>query len=1479
MNIVKKLGLKRLLAVMLAFLLVITSTPMFSNSVSAELNVPFKLNLEDVADAAEDGDTEVIIEAGATMNEEEPYINAKSEGDLAEDLLAIENANNNSRFFVESFYSQALHKQMTYRIYLPEGYYENNQKYPTVYMLHQENQTSEQFADDRLNELLDQYIFERLIQKMIVVMPDTSADSWFVNQEDDLWEDMIVKDLIPEVDASYNTIASPKYRGISGISMGGFGAFVLGLKHPELFSSIGSHMGALGNTVAGLNPMELIKSKTTDELNTYQYYLDGGTEDLFTHATDSTNDIHAYFRAKNVEHGYQTRPGGHSKDYYLTYLNRSFMMHNENFSKGLVSGSFTASPQAINLGDGEVIINFTTNVNRAAMANYVLTNTINANFNLIINVEVKDPFGNIVFEKNQSLGNIVRDSNDTTYSGSFPIPVESLGSYKNYNVTVNAGLLDVDYSLGQRPLIQVTPIGELPEDMQIDLLGDWLFIKDSFPQGEINGSSEGLDRSSWRTVQPGLDWWSDGFGDYSDMGSYIGASWYYKEFDVPEDFSMDDLTLLAGKIDDADQTYINGQLVGETGFKDGVYTASFWAASREYTIPSELLKPGEKNTIAVRVYNQSGGGGWYAGPVGIYSKAALQKAKELPSNVPSQEIIGAVTALVGKQYDSILRKDLQTYRQTLSNDYFENGLTKLDVVNEKLNWFKNYQSIQVSIQSPYVFERDGRYLYTANVEVRGVLEDGSEEVLQQGETAQYYHYENGLLKETGNQKLFFVNEFYSESVKETVKFRVYLPKSYVTDSDKRYPSVYLLHQFNSDSEFYEIDKVDQILDKGIADGSIDDMIVVMPDSSGMSWWVNGNGSNGKKWQDMVTKDLVKHIDKKYRTINDARYRGVSGVSMGGFGAFVIGFQYPDLFSAVASHMGALSFANSGQHPLEIVYNLPITALKRYSIYFDSGNLDGYRFDLPVNTLHKYLLESDVPHYAEIRDGAHDSAFYTASIGLSFAQLSRHFANASVQDGVMKGKLEVKNVNGTSAISYELATTDAIVTYADQIPDSPYLQNPNPELNIPIVIDVYHSGSNERLYSFKQYITSLGAETYNGEVVLPQILEQGNYTIVLKASVLNCTFELTRLSYKVGGGGSNNGNAPAPTNNDATTVTKEELQKAIENKEPLILTASSGEILTIPYEIVTQIADTVDIEHMNKLVWKVTSITGESSISAINKAESELEGQLQVAGSYIDLSLFLQMNDNTIHPVNWKLTKPLKLQLSVSENIDDELVSVYYWTADGKVRHLHGNFDQNTSTISVEVDQLGLYSVMTFKKNFNDVSSTRWAKRAIEVLISKHVIKGVSSDEFVPNREISRAEFASLVVRALNLKDSDQSQQPFTDVSEDKWYYSSVTAAYQHGIISGIKADQFAPQATITRQEMAVMIYNAYRLLEEPVAVDPIHTLDTFDDQNLISEWAKKQLQFVVQTGLMKGKSHSSIAPLDTATRAEAVQMIYNLMKK
>src|SRR5262249_50088489 len=86
--------------------------------------------------------------------------------------------------------------------------------------------------------------------ELIVVMPD-AGNSWYVNwakSEDgqkNNWEDAIVKDLVGHVDASFRTIAKREGRAINGLSMGGFGGVALGLKHPELFCSVGSHSGAV----------------------------------------------------------------------------------------------------------------------------------------------------------------------------------------------------------------------------------------------------------------------------------------------------------------------------------------------------------------------------------------------------------------------------------------------------------------------------------------------------------------------------------------------------------------------------------------------------------------------------------------------------------------------------------------------------------------------------------------------------------------------------------------------------------------------------------------------------------------------------------------------------------------------------------------------------------------------------------------------------------------------------------------------------------------------------------------------------------------------------------------------------------------------------------------------------------------------------------------------------------------------------------
>ena len=143
------------------------------------------------------------------------------------------------------FFSPAVDRAMKYNIVLPRGYDESTQRYPVLYLLHglTQNYTAWGLSNGTP-------FYAGLYDDLIVVMPD-AGNSWYVNWtseeggQKNNWEDHIITDVINHVDWNFRTIARREGRAISGLSMGGYGAITLGLRHPDMFISIGSTSGAL----------------------------------------------------------------------------------------------------------------------------------------------------------------------------------------------------------------------------------------------------------------------------------------------------------------------------------------------------------------------------------------------------------------------------------------------------------------------------------------------------------------------------------------------------------------------------------------------------------------------------------------------------------------------------------------------------------------------------------------------------------------------------------------------------------------------------------------------------------------------------------------------------------------------------------------------------------------------------------------------------------------------------------------------------------------------------------------------------------------------------------------------------------------------------------------------------------------------------------------------------------------------------------
>lgn len=167
----------------------------------------------------------------------------------------------------------------------------------------------------------------------------------------------------------------------------------------------------------------------------------------------------------------------------------------------------------------------------------------------------------------------------------------------------------------------------------------------------------------------------------------------------------------------------------------------------------------------------------------------------------------------------------------------------------------------------------------------------------------------------------------------------------------------------------------------------------------------------------------------------------------------------------------------------------------------------------------------------------------------------------------------------------------------------------------------------------------------------------------------------------------------------------------------------------------------------------------------------------------------------------------------------------------------------------------------------------WAEKDMQHLIDKRVLAGEGNELYFPNRQVTRAEMASFLVRALKLTNANNAKT-FKDVKANAWYADTVAIASSYGLVNGYTDGTFKPNQRITRAEMASMLVGGLRLAGVDTSKKaPIN----FKDATKIADWSKSAIEVVYAYELMGGKPGFVFAPSDQATRAEAATVIYNLM--
>ena len=259
----------------------------------------------------------------------------------------------------------------------------------------------------------------------------------------------------------------------------------------------------------------------------------------------------------------------------------------------------------------------------------------------------------------------------------------------------------------------------------------------------------------------------------------------------------------------------------------------------------------------------------------------------------------------------------------------------------------------------------------------------------------------------------------SEILDKQTEYSVYLPEGYET-SQRSYPVLYLLHGFTDDETgWVQFGEVKAIADRESENIEVTPMIIIMPDA-GLSWYVN-NHDGSLLYEDYFIKELMPHVENKFRIRSEKQFRALSGLSMGGYGTLLYAIKYPDMFASAAplsagvstdSSMVSMSMENwnnvyglpfgknlSGKERLNDHYlqnsilNLIETGtpeeLKKVKYYIDCGDDD---FLIKGNmALHSALIDKGVPHEFRVRDGGHSWDYWRTALPevLKFVSSSFH----------------------------------------------------------------------------------------------------------------------------------------------------------------------------------------------------------------------------------------------------------------------------------------------------------------------------------------------------------------------------------------------------------------------------------------------------------------------------------------------------------
>ena len=196
----------------------------------------------------------------------------------------------------------------------------------------------------------------------------------------------------------------------------------------------------------------------------------------------------------------------------------------------------------------------------------------------------------------------------------------------------------------------------------------------------------------------------------------------------------------------------------------------------------------------------------------------------------------------------------------------------------------------------------------------------------------------------------------------------------------------------------------------------------------------------------------------------------------------------------------------------------------------------------------------------------------------------------------------------------------------------------------------------------------------------------------------------------------------------------------------------------------------------------------------------------------------------------------------------------------------------TSLLLAVIMTFSMLLVPSEAASFTDVSSKAWYKAAVDYVYEHGWMAGTSETTFGPNEEVTRGMAVTVLARFAGAE-TNNAAPAFTDTPSGKWYSGAAAWAAEQGIVAGTGDGCFAPNRSISRQDLATILYQFIKKQGYDIPADADFC---FADRASISGYALQATDFCAASGLMSGFEDSSFRPKATATRAQIAQILMRL---